>query len=244
MMHSPLNTEDYKDFLQCISEDCNKTIVIKYDPANVIDQLNCALERADSVDNGVRVVHGGEFWLNVFNQIISNKQELDKIYNISLPNESDSAVVKNTKMQQIDRWILRELLSLQDIVGLANQAHTPFVPDSNAFVLDVQSLYSNFEETISNCIAYLGQPYSLQNVDKMSIMYSVWISKQPHRGKDMLIKQILDSIDTGTDFSWQQLSVFDESIIQRALTTQGVDLQVFGLNEFPTTTSELKKICK
>jgi hypothetical protein len=246
MMHPPIvNHIEYNNFVACITEDCNKSIVIAYDPTNVVDQLNCAYERANSVVNGRNQIVMGEFWLRVLDSIIQRRDHFNSAYNIELPFVDDTMITKIEKIKSLDRWIFRELLSTVDLISYSNLLHAgTTVPNSQAFSLTVKQLYSKFDSIIPRCIDYLGYPYQLQNADQLSIMHNAWLDKQPHKDKDNLINNIVDKIDTTEDLAWAPLTIVDESIIQHKLTARGFQLEVCNLNVFPNNLTDLRKLCK
>jgi hypothetical protein len=235
LMHPPLKSNDYKNFVDCVGEDSLHMISIVSSPEHTLTQLNNAFFRA---------AFGGIFWGHVCSMIVANSLLYKEIYNINIPRVPSKAA--SSQIKHLPAWILREILSGLDLVSLSKTAH-PTKLDAcpgNVFKISQIDFYQNFEDTICECIQWLGQPYTLQNQDKMSTIHTHWMSTQTHINKDQLVNNIIQNIDSTVNFNWDTLSILDESVIQHQLGKKGIRLKVYNLNMLPTNLTDLRKICE
>lgn len=76
-------------------------------------------------------------------------------------------------------------------------------------------------------------------------VFTHWRNLQKHINKDKVSCKIINSVvaDEFYDWSTENLNIYDEAYIQSSLRTKhGIALKCFELNEFPTNTTELRKL--
>lgn len=151
-------------------------------------------------------------------------------------------------LDDFDLWELRELLSLYwfttsdvELAGwkvFKQNCKHPIITmeslrDSDTFMSAVLGICKHFDVTAQQ-----------DRLKKLEEIYPVWRDKQIHIDKDKLCKQIADSVTTGNDINWSEdkLSLFDEAWIQKLLRDNGNELRCYNLNDFPTTTKELRDV--
>ena len=73
-------------------------------------------------------------------------------------------------------------------------------------------------------------------------VFDAWISRQTFANRDAEVNEIVSSILANKDMTWKELSIIDEAVIQKKLRDNGINLKCFGLDIFPRSVKELKKI--
>ena len=68
------------------------------------------------------------------------------------------------------------------------------------------------------------------------------MSVEKYLYKDKLINDLVDSIITGEHKDMHDLTIVDESEIQRRLRNKGFEIQCYELNKWPNTTTELREL--
>ena len=110
----------------------------------------------------------------------------------------------------------------------------------NWLYITTDDLLYNFKHTILDIIKYFQLTVDInQNIDEFSV---AWLSKQKYILDEFeQIEQIMSSLNSGVDISWNKLSIISEAIIQSRLRQAGLEMACDQLNQFPTTTHELQK---
>jgi hypothetical protein len=107
------------------------------------------------------------------------------------------------------------------------------------------SLNSFKEDPLNTIISYLNY-FNIPTppLDKLNNIIDQWKSKQIHMYKDDIVIKIVNSIINKENFDWsnQNLTILDESYIQKVLMDRGIRLKCFGLNKFPTNTADFLSI--
>jgi len=102
----------------------------------------------------------------------------------------------------------------------------------------VQTNHTGFPSS-QKCLNYdaLLEP-SVVSYHKQNFSMQIW------NNQDILVKKILNSVFTDQYFEWQQddLTLYSEAYIQRSLKNQGIMLQCYNLDKFPTSTKNLIEI--
>jgi hypothetical protein len=142
------------------------------------------------------------------------------------------------------RWQLREFLSLfiypqqlaeSELINI-NEIQSKF---SKFKFVPIESLRDNFKQTILSLLDYCN--FTHTNIDQIEYVYSEWIKLQYHCRKDQLINEIVTAVINNVDYSWSNLTLADEALIQYYLREQHMEIRCFDLNVFPSNTHELKK---
>lgn len=150
----------------------------------------------------------------------------------------------NQDLDQLSRWELREFLSMYiwkqhlDETGLDT-----ILAYNNPTLLkiDIKNLLNNFESTIRQLLAHCNLPVIQNNFDQV---YTAWVDSQSHKNKDQLVASIVDSVVNNKFMDWskENLTIVDESIVQMRLRDlHNLELKCYNLNEFPTTTQQLRE---
>lgn len=146
--------------------------------------------------------------------------------------------------QSAETWVYREFLSfwLYD-QHLAETGYKDISNYNNDRVVKIQinQLRDNFHSTFKK----IAQEMEISNVrsdDDLSKLHSDWLENEPYLYKDRLIKEMVDAIINDVDTPMNECSIFDQADIQRRLRNAGYEIKCYGLNEWPSTTTQLREL--
>ena len=98
----------------------------------------------------------------------------------------------------------------------------------------------NLQESMESIMAHCEVRY---NKDKLRTWCSHYLNSQKYiLSKFDLLQQICNAVMAGTDFSWEQLTIVEEAIIQQRFRSAGYEIECDGLNQFPMVAKDLQKI--
>ena len=149
-------------------------------------------------------------------------------------------------LNTIPRWIVREHHSINIFNSWENQCGW-FAPakfsKTNCQYVFISDLFYNFLSTIESIKQFLGVEWIRDPVELLPY-HKINISNQQYKNQDIIATQILQSVSNGVNFTWNanDITLYTEAFIQRALQQQGIVLQCDGLNVFPTSTNELIEV--
>lgn len=141
-----------------------------------------------------------------------------------------------TSWEDMQHWELREWFSvfylnwIQEWIDSKHQVDNTFLKLSNRDILD--NTEEKFVEIFKHC--NLTQRPGLVEFAKK------WqIAQQYILDEYNTILQIIDSILSKKQYTWQPLNLIAEAIVQRHLRSNGYEIQCDGLNTFPTDSKTL-----
>ena len=150
------------------------------------------------------------------------------------------------KLEQMELWELRELLSLYlypqhlletelEQLPIMRQEFTKFQ------FITLEELRDNFKNTIISLLDYC--QLNMIHSDKIEEIYQRWINYQYHCHKDKIINDIIHAILNNEDRDWSEnkLTLVDESLIYYYLRQHNIEIRGYKLNTFPTNTVDLRK---
>ncbi len=149
-------------------------------------------------------------------------------------------------LQDLPRWILREHHSLNLFNSWESQCAW-FAPNhfkkSNCKFVFISDLFYNFLPTIEQIRQFLDVKWIRDPQDLLDF-HKTNVKNQKYKYQDTFALQILNSVADGTNFKWNasDITIQTEAYIQRALQHQGIMLQCNELNDFPTSTEELREV--
>jgi hypothetical protein len=113
--------------------------------------------------------------------------------------------------------------------------------NQNWMQITPDDLLYNFKPTLTNMIDHLQLTIDPdQNIDDF---YTEWFGKQKYVLDEFdLVNQIMHDLVADKDFSWNNLSIISEAIIQSRLRRMGLEIVYDQYNQFPTNTDNLRKI--
>ena len=146
---------------------------------------------------------------------------------------------KYTCVADMQPYEIREALSF--FIGDANDyLQVVEQKQHNWLCVTPDDILYNFKNTVITMLDYYDLTLDSQcNIDSF---YTEWFEKQQYILKEFeTIQMILKSLQ-GKPCDWSSLSIVGEAIVQHVLRTQGIEIACHDLNQFPTTTQELRNI--
>lgn len=146
----------------------------------------------------------------------------------------------------VPRWILREHHSLNIFNSWEDQCGW-FAPakfsKTNCQYVFISDLFYNFLSTIESIRQFLGVQWIRDPVELLPY-HKINLANQQYKTQDTIATQILQSVRNKVNFTWNSddITLYTEAYIQRALQQQDIMLQCDGLNVFPTSTDELIEV--
>lgn len=141
-----------------------------------------------------------------------------------------------THWTDMEPWQLREWFSLFYPTWISewresvDQVDHTFLKISNSELL--YNTKDTFEKIIKHC--------NLTQIGDLDSFLKLWASKQQYIVDQFdLLDKILETTLNQIDFSWPQLNVICEAIIQQRLREKKIEIQCDGLNIFPTNSKLL-----
>ena len=98
----------------------------------------------------------------------------------------------------------------------------------------------NFKNTVITMLDYCN--LTLDPANEIDNFYLEWFEKQQYIVNEFQTIQLIIKSLQGEPFNWSPLSIMGEAIVQYILRTQGKEIACYNLDQFPTTTQELRNI--
>lgn len=149
-----------------------------------------------------------------------------------------------TPLKDVPVWIKREFLSFYMVPSwndMVEWYHPSVWSHPKCLTVTVEELLYNFEFTLDKITTVLNLdtkkeiqqllPYHKQNLQLQKFLHH-----------DQLCANIVQSMYSNTDWSWEPLGLFGESWVQWELRNQGFEIQCHDLDIFPTNSLQLKKL--
>lgn len=161
-----------------------------------------------------------------------------------------SQVVKEFKDQfqvsdtnNVPDWQLREMISYWHERRLT-ELHAnryPEITDSKIINISIRNLVDNFEQTMKYLCQTLNIP--INDDHHLSFIRQHWLALQKFADSDYVCQQIINSVLNDTERSWRPLHIIEEAFVQWQLRDlHQLDMLCYNLDEFPLSTSDLKKV--
>lgn len=166
-----------------------------------------------------------------------------------LSNEGANSIVQSfNKIANVsdfdDIWIRREKMSFH-----LSYIHTFWDynenQNTNQLNITVSDLLNNFKETLILIFDKLNLEFDSTRLAKIDWVIQEWVSLQTYKHRDKLCRDIVEYTVNNVDFDWskENLTIYDEAYIQMRLRTlHNTGLRCYNVNEFPTNSSDLRKI--
>ncbi len=141
-------------------------------------------------------------------------------------------------------WELREYLSfyLYD-QNKAEIGYNNVIDYTNDKVFKIQ--INQIRDTLPALFAELAEWLNILNVrtsEQLKKLHTDWLQNEPYLYNDRLIENIVDAIINNKSLEMNELSIVDESQIQHRLRIAGYEIECYGLNEWPSTTTQLREL--
>jgi hypothetical protein len=144
-----------------------------------------------------------------------------------------------TCVSDMQIYELREALSFV-LDNTDNYLQIPAHARDNWLYVTPDDILYNFKNTVITMLDYCN--LTLNSSGDIDNFYLKWFEKQQYIINEFqTIQMILKSLQ-GQSCQWSSLSIMGEAIIQYILRKQGIEMACYGLNQFPTSTEELKRV--
>jgi hypothetical protein len=181
------------------------------------------------------------FFYKTQNNWITNSFNTDidpnKIYN-------NWPVSKETPIEQIPNWIMREFLSYYLIPAWFDQIewdHKTVWSHPKSLTVTVSELLFNFEKTLLDIQKFCNLDYRLP-ISSLIGSHIKNLQLQAHIEHDRICHEIINSVKLQTELEWPKLSLPSESWIQWELRNRGFEILCDGLDTFPTNSLQLREL--
>lgn len=209
---------------------------------NVVNQISkivdCVIVPYFDHSNYLLGVHNWIFKVHKNSIYLSNidRKDLEKGWGINRLQAIDS----------VDRWIIREHASITVFENYNEFAWfdlAAIYQIANCKPILISELFYDFLATVETIRKFL-QVEWIRDPKELLGFHTANIKLQKHKTQDTIVSQIFNSVLDNTNFVWQadDITLYTEAYIQRALQRQGIMLQCNGLNEFPTSTNDLREV--
>lgn len=143
-----------------------------------------------------------------------------------------------------DPWEYREFLSLwlydQHMVETGYKDIIDY-NHNRVFKIQLGQIRDDFINTFTNLSSLL-QIKNIRSNHDLSKLHNDWLKNEPYLYKDRLIKEMVDAIINNIDIPMNDCSIFDQADIQRRLRNAGYEIKCYKLNEWPSTTTQLREL--
>ena len=112
--------------------------------------------------------------------------------------------------------------------------------DPNWMCVTPDDILYNFKNTTVNMLNYC--ELTLNQHCDIDIFYQTWFEKQQYIIEEFRTVQTIINSLQHRPTKWLPISIVGEAIVQCILRNQGWEISCHNLNQFPTTTQDLKKI--
>ena len=152
---------------------------------------------------------------------------------------------KTTSLASMEDWEVREFLSFYIYEQHLSETELTVIKDlmsyhSDILFVNLADIRDKFEDTLVKIFDYCNM--HIINFEKIKSVYCEWSKLQRHKDKDILVKNITDSIINNVNIDWSnnQLTIVDEAFIQMNLRNKGIEIKCANLNKFPSNTHDLR----
>jgi hypothetical protein len=143
-----------------------------------------------------------------------------------------------TCVSDMQIYELREALSFV-LDNTDNYLQIPALAQDNWLCVTADDILYNFKHTVITMLDYCN--LTLNSPGDIDNFYLEWFEKQKYIVDEFqTIQKILKSLESQS-CEWSPLSIMGEAIVQYCLRTQGIEIACHNLNQFPTSTEELKR---
>ncbi len=152
--------------------------------------------------------------------------------------------VNSHHWQGNQRWELREQLSflLQEVCTAGSGIRELHSLDKKyIWTIPINQLRDNFEKTVIETANWLD--FKIVRTHKeIDTLYYDWLQREIFAHKDKLISDLVGAIIDNKHMKMKDLTIVDECEIQRQLRVLGYEIECYGLNEWPETTTQLREL--
>jgi hypothetical protein len=178
-----------------------------------------------------------KIWGSWIEHMFANEIAIEKIY-------SNWPVPKNTPLDQISTWVMREFLSYYLMPAWTDQTKwdcKPHQQPANLIAVTVSELLFNFENTLQRLKEFCELDYQ-KPIANLYPFHEKNLQLQKHIDHDQICRNIVNSIKEQTNLKWSPLTLPSEAWVQWELRNQGFEIRCNGLDKFPTNSVQLREL--
>jgi len=170
--------------------------------------------------------------------------KLNKIWGVQgwIDQNISNPCLSNWEDKQL--WEIREWLSiwLYD-QHMAESGYRDITNYSNdrVFKIPINKIRDDFINTFQSLSKYL-ELDNIRSTKDLEKLHEDWLLNEKHLYKDRLIENIVYAIINDIHKEMTDLTIFDQADIQRRLRLEGYEIECYGLNEWPKTTTQLREL--
>jgi len=204
------------------------------DPVTTVQKITNRL----SADQKLILIHF-DTPSQVYRNCLFAYHKINEYANLSLKNKPRDWNSDYNCVADMQTYELREALSFlmdstDNYLQVINQAHADWL------CVTPDDILYNFKNTIITMLEHCN--LTLDPANDIDNFYKKWFEKQQYIIEEFqCIQKILKSLQ-GQSSEWAPLSIMGEAIVQYCLRSQGIEIACNGLDQFPTSTEELKRV--
>jgi hypothetical protein len=149
-----------------------------------------------------------------------------------------------TPIDQIPVWIQREFLSFYLMPAWFDQVewyHLDRWQNPKCITLTMKDLLYNFESSLIKIQEFCNLTFT-KDIKEMGVYHGQMLQLQKYLNQDQICHQIVQSVVDDYEFTWSELPLISQSWIQWQLRNLNFEIQCHGLDIFPTSSVQLKKL--
>lgn len=197
----------------------------------IITILTESAHYLDYIDNQLTKQSQGDF-IEYITLLFGNNGWYDKLHSKWGVNSQ----------QDIPNWTIRELMSFYLVDCLKDAYATqPYKKINSVFEITTSDVFNKFLQTLTDMANALNIRLKA-SADLIIKNHNEFLSKQIHHNIQLKCQQWVDDCINFKSAESPCKTIFDEAYAQHLLRAHGYEIQCTGLNEFPTDSSELRKI--
>ena len=210
------------------------------------DNLNNILSKIDQMiylypdfESKLLVINNyfDKVWDNWWAYQFGDQIDPDTIY-------SSWPVDPTTPINQIPVWIQREFLSFYLMPAWHDQTewcHIDRWQNNKCIILTVKELLYNFESSLIKIQKFCNLTFT-KDIKEIVLYHKQMLQLQKYLNQDQLCHQIVQSVVDNYEFTWAELPLASQSWVQWQLRNLNFEIHCHGLDIFPTTSVQLKKL--
>jgi hypothetical protein len=217
-------TESLTSNIEYILDHCTQAILLYPSKSTELLCINNYLQKIDK-----------DWWAN---QFFNEHIDPAKIYD-------NWPIMHDIPIEQAPVWVRREFLSYY--LFTAYRAQVEWGIDKTwhhdrCLTVYVDELLFDFSNTV-NCIQQFWNKPWAKSVDQLIPYHKQMIDLQVNIGQDQLCRDIVNSVcATGPAINWNPLPLVSQAWIQAKLREIGFELRCDGLDEFPSSSEQLRRL--
>ena len=224
---------------EAVKKPINNTII--HPITNENDKIEQVIEKLKGSFNKIVLLYPRQ---EDFLWSMNNKQH--KVYK-NLWTETDKVFLQslNENYENPEIWQIREHLSMwlydQHLSETKTEIISKLKNTENVMTIPTSNLKDNFITTMKDLSKYLNTTNTREDND-LQTLHTDWCENEIYMGKDTLVNNIVNAVLNNEEIEMTNLTIIDESQIQRLLKENGYKIKCYGLNDWPETTTKLREL--